>query len=529
MKKSKEKRIVQLDENIPRYEVKKSLAKKAKYYSVNTSFTLIFIAAVIAVNLFFGILSNKVNLRLDLTSEGIFTLSETSKSLIEELKSSGKKIEFIITGDEETVKASSSSAVSVLNKHIVEICENYEKEYDGISVAYVDPTYNPSYYKSKGIELNDGTDSSVSGALVMAVYSPDTGRSKLIKLKISSAEDLEYVGFERRLSAATLFVSRDNLQTVGMITGHGETEAPYYRQLLEDNGYILEYIKLSDHEKIPDNISMLVIVNPTRTYDVADILKIDEFLSNGEALGKHLMVFGDLDMAKNPLLETYLKDEWGVLLGSECVFDTNSSYIYELPSAGITFLTVDYSETEISGSLASTKAPLRVLFGKTKSVKREFESLDNLQTYSLLSSSETSYSKNIVLYQNGNNYDKEVGDSEGPFDIGVLSEKYRYDGTLKISSNVAVFGTTSLIDSVFLTNIYGSTSTSSEYILNLTKYLVAATEEIDTDILSVNLSGGSLNFNSNAEFFITLSVIILVPTLLLMGIGIFRYVKRKHK
>lgn len=526
MRKSKEKRLYQIDESVPRYETGKAAVKKVKYYSVNTVFTVVFIAAVVVINVLLGVLSNKVNLRLDLTSEGVFTLSDTSKSLISELRDANKKVELIICTDEETARAAASSntgnSVSV-TRYIVETCEEYAREYDGITVSYVDPTYNPSYYNSRGINLNDTTAS----AVVMAVYSPDTGRYRLIDS--TSVSNMEYVAFERRLSAASLFVTKDDLQTVWAITGHGETSIPYYELLLEDNGYILEYANLSDYEEIPEEVSMLVIVNPTRTYDSDDISKIDAFLSNGEALGKHLMVFGDLDMGTNPLLESYLRDEWGVSIGSEVVFDTDSSNIYEMQTAGVTFLTVDYAEETISGSLSSSDAPLRVLLGKTKTVERAFDELDNVRTEALLMSSDTSYSKNIVLYQNGNTYTKEEGDREGPFNIGAISEKYHYDGTSKIASNVVVFGTTSLVDGVFLSNVYGSTSSSADYILNVTKYLVASSGEIDTDILSVDLSGGTLGFESNAQFFLSLAVIVAIIPLVFAGIGIWRALIRKYK
>lgn len=91
MRKSKEKRLYQIDESVPRYETGKAAVKKVKYYSVNTVFTVVFIAAVVVINVLLGVLSNKVNLRLDLTSEGVFTLSDTSKSLISELRDANKK------------------------------------------------------------------------------------------------------------------------------------------------------------------------------------------------------------------------------------------------------------------------------------------------------------------------------------------------------------------------------------------------------------------------------------------------------
>lgn len=532
MKKNKktETSIEQFNPDFPRYEIKKSAAKKAKYYSVNTAFTVVFIAVAVVINLFFGILSNKVNLRADLTSEKVFTLSDTSKDLIGDLKNAGRKIELIIAADEETVKKSSSTSSGVsVTKYIYETCEGYEKAYGGISVAYVDPTYNPSYYKSRGINLDDGTDSSVTGSVIMAVYSPDTGRYKVIKS--NAVKDLEYVGFERRLAAATLFVSKENLQTVGIITGHGENTVPYYELLLEDNGYIVEYLDLSTVDEIPSAYSMLVIVNPTRSYDTADIEKIDAFLSNGEQLGKHLMVFGDLDMNENSYLEKYLKDEWGLSIGSETVFDSSKDYVYAPQNANISFLTVNYAESTVSGSLASSNAPLRVQLGKTKTVTREFDELDNISTFPLLQSSATSFSKNITLYQENNirNTVKETGDKEGPFDIAAVSEKYRYNGTLKTASDVVVCASTSLVDEIFLSNYYGSTQTSAEYMINLTKYLVASTEEIDADITSVDLSGNKLSFASGTDFILSFVSIVVILPVIFFAAGVVITLKRKHK
>lgn len=529
-KRNKETSIEQFDPNFPRYEVKKSVIKKAKFYSVNTAFTVVFIAVAVVINLFFGILSEKVNLRADLTAEQVFTLSDTSTDLIGDLKNAGRKIELIISADEETVKSTSSTSSGVsVTKYIYETCEAYSKEYGGITVSYVDPTYNPSYYKSRGIDLDDGTDASVTGSVIMAVYSSDTGRYKIIKS--TAVSDLEYVGFERRLAASVLFVSRENLQTVGIITGHGESTVPYYQLLLEDNGYVVEYLQLSDVETVPDKYSMLVIVNPTRSYDVADIEKIDAFLSNGEELGKHLMVFGDLDMSENSYLERYLKDEWGLSIGDETVFDSSSDYVYSPQNVNMSFLTLNYAESTISGKLASSNAPLRVQLGKTKTVVREFEDLDNVSTCVLLSSSDTSFSKDITLYQYNNikNTVKEEGDKEGPFAIAALSEKYRYNGTLKTASDVVVCASTSLVDEIFLSNYYGSTSTTAEYMINLTKYLVASTEEIDADITSVDLSGNSLAFSSGTDFILSFVLIVVVLPVIFIAVGVVVTLKRKHR
>ena len=58
MKKNKktETSIEQFSPDFPRYEIKKSAAKKAKYYSVNTAFTVVFIAVAVVIKLCFGII-----------------------------------------------------------------------------------------------------------------------------------------------------------------------------------------------------------------------------------------------------------------------------------------------------------------------------------------------------------------------------------------------------------------------------------------------------------------------------------------
>ena len=121
------------------------------------------------------------------------------------------------------------------------------------------------------------------------------------------------------------------------------------------------------------------------------------------------------------------------------------------------------------------------------------------------------------------------GDKEGPFDIAAVSEKYRYNGTLKTASDVVVCASTSLVDEIFLSNYYGSTQTSAEYMINLTKYLVASTEEIDADITSVDLSGNKLSFASGTDFILSFVSIVVILPVIFFAAGIVITLKRKHK
>ena len=65
--------------------------------------------------------------------------------------------------------------------------------------------------------------------------------------------------------------------------------------------------------------------------------------------------------------------------------------------------------------------------------------------------------------------------------------------------------------------------------INLTKYLVASTEEIDADITSVDLSGNKLSFASGTDFILSFVSIVVILPVIFFAAGIVITLKRKHK
>ena len=299
---------------------------------------------------------------------------------------------------------------------------------------------------------------------------------------------------------------------------------------MNDNGFDVKYINLSEFDAIPDFVNILLIVNPTRTYSSADIEKIDAFLSNGELLGKHLMIFSDLDAGANPLLEEYLR-EWGLEFGSEAVFDPKNSYA--ISNAYEPFLKLTYEKDALFTTLLEGNYYLEVRLGKAREVKSLFSSEDGVDTYSLVKTFDTAFSRYIantnVSASEYQNIKKTEEDTAGPFSIMTLAAKSRYEGTTRISSNVIACGSSSFMDDYYLSNVDGSKQTTSESMVELVKYLVAATEDIDTTILPKSLLSDYLSFTTTYQVVLVfLGLTFGVPAIFAV-VGIIVYRRRRYQ
>ncbi|MBE6891533.1 MAG: hypothetical protein E7481_05845 [Ruminococcaceae bacterium] len=499
--------------------------KKIKYNSLTTVSTALVLAVIILINVAVGLAGERFNLSIDLTEEKVFTLDADT---IEYLKSVESPVELIVVGEEQaySTAVSESNAISP-ERYVYETLNNYARENSNISIHYVDPRYNPYFFKSRGISLDDGTDTAEN--IFLVVYSPETQRFRYIKDTIF--EDLQYVGLERRVTSGILYTTKEDIQTIAFIKGHGEGDYAYFQQTLIENGFDAKLINIQDFDTLMGyDIDILVIANPTRGYSVDDINKIDEWLSNNEELGKHLMVFTDLNMSSNKYLEEYLL-EWGLSLGTESIFDTSNSYTFV--NAVYPLLKVQYGEATsiIAEELATGNYNQFVQLGSARAVYAEFDSKDSMQTYPMIVTADTAFSRftasTNIDSSDWKNFKKQEGDTVGPFNLSVLSQKKRYEGTTPYSSSVYLCGSTSFIDDYFMSNIDGNNKQTAEYMIKLIKYLVSSTQGYDTEILPTQLIFSSLNFTETYQITAVFIGLVFGIPLAFAIIGIIVHRRRK--
>ncbi len=509
-------------------EVRKSFWAKLRYGATATAFTVVFVAVMIGLNVLVGLASDRFPLQLDLTEKQLFTVSQETVEYLQKLE---YDVELIVLGDEANWRSYSTSAstgsesglgVSV-HKYIVETLDRYAELSSHVKLYYVDYNYNPEFFKERN---NLPVTDDLGDDPVLIVYSPDTGRYRFIRNSLFS--DSQYLALENRLNTGIRYATNPDMKRIAVISGHGEKPLRYFKAVMEDDGYMVDTLELTTVDKISEDYQLIVICNPTRQYSASDVSKIDAFLSNNELEGKSMMVFGDLDYSNSDTeLRNYL-EEWGISFGNECIYDPERSTT--LTGSGATFR-VNYSDeaASMTGTLSAGSFQLNLQLGKTRALKKLFEEQDGVAVYSLLQTSNTSFSRFQAASRNDfSGIKKQEGDTSGPFDVGLLALRSRYDGLSSFATSVAVFGSTSLVDDYFISNVDSENQATQEYMAQLVHFMAAQSENEFSHIPTVSLLTDTLKFKNDGQITaVWVVTAVAIPLCFLAG-GLFIWRRRKH-
>ncbi len=509
-------------------EVRKSFWAKVRYGAAATAFTVVFVALMVGLNILVGLASERFDLQIDMTEKQLFTVSKETEEYLSKLE---HDVEFIVLGDEANWRSYSTSAstgadkglgVSV-HKYIVETLDRYAELSKHVKLYYVDYNYNPEFFRERNnLPVTDG----LGDDPVLIVYSPDTGRYRYIRASLFG--DTQFLALENRLNTGIRYTTNPDMKKIAIIGGHSEKNLLYFKAVMEDDGYTVDSLELTTVEKIPDDYQLIVICNPARQYSAGDISKIDAFLSNNELEGKSMMVFADLDYCNSDTqLRNYLK-EWGIELLDECIYDPERSTT--LSGKNATFR-VNYSDeaASMTGELSTGNFNLNLQLGKTRALKKLFDDENGVSVYSLLKSSDTSFSRFQAASRNDfTGIKKQEGDTSGPFDIGLLALRSRYDGLSTFSTSVAVFGSTSLVDDYFISNVDSENQATQEYMAQLVHFMAAQSENEFSHIPTVSLLTDTLKFKSDGQITAVWVISAVVVPLCFLAAGLLIWRIRKH-
>lgn len=242
---------------------------KMKFKIEGAAITALAIVAVILLNLIFSVLGEKVNLKLDLTGGGVFTLSDESKAVAE--------------GADKEVDIYYATNAQNRNTRYSEILETFGRANDLISVKEVnldtDPGFSRTYkiksYNSVVVECKATSKVRiVDSSLIEYNGQNDNG---VINTKVNYLES--YV------SAAIRYVTSEKPLMVYIAMGHGEIiENSSFLDYLMDMLYSEAMsVKLLDFttDAVPADADMILFAGPTADFTDADIKKLDDYLEAG--------------------------------------------------------------------------------------------------------------------------------------------------------------------------------------------------------------------------------------------------------
>lgn len=539
-----------------RVEVRKSFWNRIRYGASATAFTALFLAVMLGLNIFVGIASDRMNLKMDLSDNKVFTIDDGTLEFLGGLTEETRVELIVLGGDEEawrdySVRSSITSGGSAISsrKYIVETLDRYEQASEFVEVHYVDEVRNPGFFKDRN--NLPPTDNPADDAYepVLIVYSPETQRYQYVRANIFS--DYSAVILQNYLNGYIRYVSNPDMQKIAIIAGHGEyaltggdsdRSMAYYAEYMENNGYCVESVDLTAVQEISSEYQMIVICNPEWQYSTMDIKKISDFLSNGEEEGKCMMVFLDnsFDKEGNPELCNYLSREWGIDIGDGTVFESDpKNALSYVVTPGDSYAApprywVNYTEETATMTNLEAEGNYRILLemGKTRplSIRGGEDSFNNINVYTLLESSDTSFTKTGSYdWADYASLRKEKGDEAGPFAIGLLSLRSRYDNLDSFSSSVAVFGTDSFTDMYFITDLGSDSRATQNYVLHLTHFMTRQTSDVQDMTHSKSLLTGTLNgLDTSFKISMVWVVTFLIVPILFLAASFVIWRIRKH-
>ncbi len=478
---------------IDKNKIGKLLNKRTLKYGTNAA---IITAAVIVLAIMLNLIIGMLDLRLDLTPNKLFSLSETTVDILNELD---KDVEIIGLFDDGTIASDSEY------KQVTDLLSLYDK-YPRVTVRYVDPDRNPGI-----INQLDPEDTLDLGKKDFVVRSTVNGVEKKKKLEYNDLFEVKFSLYttgsnaEQGFTGAIKYVTSEYTPVVYFTEGHDEYDVNYYyaklKSYLERNNFLVKTINLMTVDKMPDDAELVIIASPKKDFSYAERDVLDNYFYNG---GKAIFMFDYLE--NDPSFDQLndLLGKFNLAINYDKVKETDESrHLAQDPYT----LVVDVKSNSIVprafNTLLKNSRSLTIL----KNVK------DYITTTSLITTSSTAVGE-MVNKSRGE-------DLTGPLDIAVAVE---YKGGQKPSKIIAMGNSTFVNDSAI--QVYGAFySTNVEFFLQAMNWMVERKDDIIVPTKSYDMN----RFNVTQRQANVMSwILVAVFPLLILGTGLRVYLRRRH-
>lgn len=293
---------------------------------------LVAIAIVIVLNLAVGLLPSRVTQK-DLSSEKIYTVSDTSREILNKL--------------DANVEVAVLAPTNGMDQRISNYLELYCSLSDKLTLKNVDTTLYPSALSEYDVDSSN----------VVVVRNTDTGKQESISFNDILVPDMysyyyygqtSYTEFdaEGQLTSAVNLVTNGAAHTIYCDTGHGESAlGSQISEMLDKNNLSTQNVNLLTDGGIPENCEMLFFNQPTSDLSADELAQVQAYLvSGGQVM---VLLSSETDAASFPNLNT-LTNAYGINILEGSLADQGSYYQY-FGSAYVFFPTLSTSDSITSG------------------------------------------------------------------------------------------------------------------------------------------------------------------------------------
>lgn len=477
------------DNKVSIREINRKYLKNGSYSMIITA---VFIIIIIVINLIVNELPSSMT-EIDISDEKLYSIGDTTKDFLDSLDKDVTIYQIAPEGNQDEV--------------ITNLLKKYEDASKHVKVELKDPVVNPKF-------VTDYTSDDISSNSLIVVCED---RNKVVDYSSMYESTINYntysydtTGFdgEGQITSAIAYVTSENLPVLYTMEGHGEIQLnSVIQEDIEKANIEIKSLNLLTEGSVPEDADCLMIVSPSSDISEEERDAVLEYLENG---GK-AMIFSDYTGEQMPNFDNILEN-YGVKREEGIVFEGDSQhYAVQMPY----YLVPDIKSSEAVSDVAS--AGYYILAPYAQGITKLENVRDTLTVTSLLSTSDSAYSKTNVK---SNVMEKEDGDIEGPFDLGVSIEETVGENETKI----VYFSTANLMDSQVNQMVSGG---NEQLLMSSLKWMCSSEDALTISIPSKSLEVSYLTMTAYDSSFWMICTIGLIPGFFLVAGFVIWFMRRK--
>ena len=450
-------------------------------------------AVVIALVLIVNLIITEFDLKIDLSSEGFYTLTDETKEYVKNLEDDVTIYYLVETGNELAM--------------ISRIAEKFDSLSNRISLQQKDPIQYPGfvadYLDEQQVELNS-----------FLVVNNNTKQAKYVDyndmlIKEFSQQTYQFntvgIDVEGKLISAIQYVTNPDLPTIYYTLGHEEYElGVIFKDTIDRMNMAVNPLQTYTIDQIPEDCDVLIINAPKRDFSDTETEMIKQYM----VAGGNAVIVMDYEAQDLENLNSLI-NYYGIQMEKGIISEVDANHHVPLYPR---YLVPKVLEHEITDGLFNTNRFVVTPAASGLTIKDNIRS--SLSISPLMETSTGAYSK---LNINSDTLQKEEGDIDGPFYLGVISTD-TFDG---VSSNLVVY-TSAMI---FHDNMLSEFS-NFNLMVNTIGNLVREVETIT--VRPRYLYPKPLNITQQSLMFWA-SVTIIVLPIIILATGIIITVRRRRR
>jgi len=467
-------------------EIRSGLGRRSARFGINSAASVVFLVGILAFVNYLGAQHVK---RVDMTSEKIYSLSDQSVSVAQQVKQDLRIKAFYPGGDYAPAR---------------DVLDLFKGKNNKISFEFIDPDKQPQIAQQYQVTQYGDIQNPMTGETVRygTLILEMGGKTERIE---KQSEPLR----EEDVTNALMKIVKGEKKTIYFVQGHGEkklddTERTGYsnaKTALEKENYVIKTVNLVEQGKVPDDASVLVVAGPTSEPFPNELELIDGFLNKG---GSALIL---LDPPPAAGLTDFLK-KWSIDVGNNFVVD--ASGVGRLFGAGPSIpLVTSYGRHKITEHFN-----VMTFFPLVRSVSPANPPVTGINAEQLLASNDRSWGE-TNLKSNEASFD-EKADLKGPVPLATVATK---DAGENKKARLIVYG-----DSDFASNSTFGLQGNGNLFLNTVSWL--AQDENFISIRPKSPEDRRLTMTESQGRLVSYVMLLLLPAGVLVA-GISVWMKRR--